>query len=97
MKKEIWTETASFEYEENIDYLLKRWSDQVVLNFIEKVETMLYNIKTSLVEYPLTDKLNVRKCVICKQITMFYQINDSNDVEILSFWSNYKDDKEIRF
>jgi hypothetical protein len=97
MRKEIWTDTASKEYDQNIDYLLKNWSDKVALDFIEKVESVLYNIKVSLVEYPLTNRGDVRKCVLCKQITLFYQINNTNDVEILSFWSNYKDDKEIKF
>jgi plasmid stabilization system protein ParE len=97
MRKEIWTETASNEYDQNIDYLLRNWSEKVALDFIEKVESVLYNIKASLVEYLLTNRGNVRKCVICKQITLFYQINNTDDVEILSFWSNYKDDKEIKF
>lgn len=97
MRKEIWSETASTEYDENIDYLLKKWSDKVALEFIEKVESVLYDIKAGLIEYSLTNRGNVRKCVICKQITLFYQINKTNDVELLSFWSNFKDDKDNRF
>ncbi len=97
MRKEIWTAIASDEYDENIAYLLKNWSEKVALDFIEKVESVLYNIKTEIVEYPLTQNRNVRKCVICKQITLFYQINNNNDIEILSFCSNYKDSKKIRF
>jgi plasmid stabilization system protein ParE len=97
MRKEIWTETASNEYDQNIEYLLKNWSDKVALAFIEKVESVLFDIKSGLVEYPLTDRGNVRKCVICKQITLFYQINKTDDLELLSSWSNYKDGKDIKF
>jgi plasmid stabilization system protein ParE len=97
MRREIWTETASNEYDQNIEYLLKNWSTQVAIDFINKVESVLYDIKTGLVEYPLTERGNVRKCVICKQITLFYQINNADNVELLSFWSNYKDFKGIEF
>jgi hypothetical protein len=97
MRKEIWTETASNEYDQNIDYLLKNWSVQVAMDFIVKVESILYDIKTGLVEYPLTNRGNVRKCVICKQITLFYQINNTDCVELLSFWSNYKNTNRIKF
>ena len=72
MKKEIWTETASFEYEQNIDYVLKRWTEKEALRFIDKVESILYDIKRGIVEYPLTEINNVRKCVVTKQVTMFY-------------------------
>jgi hypothetical protein len=97
MREEIWTQTAINEYDQNIDYLLKNWSSQVAIDFIDKVESVLHDIKTGLVEYPLTNRGNVRKCVICKQITLFYQINNTDCVELLSFWSNYKDSKEIVF
>ncbi len=39
MREEIWTKTASFEYDQNIDYVLKRWSEKEALRFIEKVES----------------------------------------------------------
>lgn len=95
MRKNIWTETAIYEYDRNIDYLLSVWSENEALNFINKVEIILHDLKKGLVEYPLTDKESVRKCVICKQVTLFYQVNSDDDIELLSFWSNYKNPKDL--
>jgi hypothetical protein len=97
MRKEIWTETASFEYEQNIDYVLKRWSEKEALRFIDKVESILYDLKKEIVEYPLTEKGNVRKCVVIKQITLFYEIDADNNLVLLSFWNNYQDTERLEF
>lgn len=94
MRKIIWATTASSEYDGNIDYLLKEWSDIDALTFINNVEAILFNLKAGIVEYPLTIEGNVRKCVVCKQITLFYQINQEDDIELLSFWNTYQDDKK---
>jgi uncharacterized HAD superfamily protein len=97
MRKEIWTETASFEYDQNIDYVLKRWSEKEALRFIDKVESILYDIKKGTLEYPLTEKGNVRKCVVTKQITLFYEIDMNNNLVLLSFWNNYQDTERLEF
>jgi hypothetical protein len=97
MRNEIWTETASFEYDHNIDYVLKRWSEKEALRFIDKVESILYDIKKGTVEYPLTEKDDVRKCVVTKQITLFYEIDMDNNLVLLSFWNNYQDTERLEF
>jgi plasmid stabilization system protein ParE len=97
MRKEIWTETANIEYEQNIDYVLRRWSVKEALKFIDKVEAILYDLKKEIVEYPLTAKINVRKCVVVKQITLFYEIDTDNNLVLLSFWDNYQDTEQLEF
>ena len=94
MRKIIWTSNASSEYDGNIDYLIREWSEKEALTFIQNVDTILYNLKAGIVEYSLTDEDNVRKCVVCKQITLFYQINTEDDVELLSFWNTYQNNKK---
>ena len=95
MRKEIWTETASFEYEQNIDYVLQRWSEKEALRFINKVESIIYDLKKETIEYPLTERENIRKCVITKQITLFYEIDSNNNLVLLSFWNNYQDTEKL--
>ena len=97
MRRIIWASTASSEYDENIDYLLREWSENEAIIFINNVEAILHNLKAGIVEYPLTDEENVRKCVVCKQITLFYQINEEDDIELLSFWNTYQDYKKRPF
>lgn len=94
MRKIIWTTTAASEYDGNIDYLLKEWSEIEALNFINGVEAILFNLKAGIVEYPLTVEGQARKCVVCKQITLFYQVNQEDDIELLRFWNTYQDVKK---
>ncbi len=96
MRNEIWTETASFEFEQNINYVLKRWSEKEALRFIEKVESVLLELKKETIEYPLTESGNVRKCVIVKQISLFYEIDKDNNLILLNFWNNYQDSEQLK-
>ena len=91
----IWSTTASLEYEKNIGYLLDEWSEKEALNFINDVEAILSDLKAGVVEYPLTTEVNIRKCVVCKQVTLFYQINKDDNIELLRFWNTYQDNKKL--
>jgi len=97
MRTTIWTTTATLEYDKNIEYLLEEWSENEAFNFINNVEAILFDLKAGVVEYPLTTEGNVRKCVVCKQITLFYQINQEDNIELLRFWNTYQDDKKLKF
>ncbi len=93
MRAIIWSATASAEYEGNIDYLLDEWGETEAFRFINDVDAILSDLKAGMVEYPLTIEGNVRKFVVCKQITLFYQVNIDDNIELISFWNNYQDDK----
>lgn len=67
------------------------------LKFIDKVGAVVYDLKKEIIEYPLTEKGNVRKCVIVKQVTLFYEIDTDNNLVLLSFWSNYQDTERLEF
>ncbi|MEO6454448.1 MAG: type II toxin-antitoxin system RelE/ParE family toxin [Ginsengibacter sp.] len=43
-----WTKNALADYEQVIDYLLKEWSVKVTADFIDNVETRIYNLTGSL-------------------------------------------------
>ena len=59
--------------------------------FIDEVYDIEFILKQGKVEYQDTDITNVMRCVICKQITLFYRIIDENNIEFLRFWKNYQD------
>jgi len=44
--KIIWSDEAAEDYEQNIDYLMKKWSESVAIEFIEDVEAAIELIKT---------------------------------------------------
>jgi len=65
---------SSEQIENNIDYLLEYWSEKVALEFIKKITTKGSFIIEFPHLYPLTKfRMNVRRCVVSKQITMYYK------------------------
>ncbi|MFY0688280.1 MAG: type II toxin-antitoxin system RelE/ParE family toxin [Cyclobacteriaceae bacterium] len=87
----IWSEEAKLDYDENLKYLLKEWSEEVAINFISEVEIILRLIKSNPKLYPLSDYKSIRQAVIRKQITLFYKetgsvFTPSGNWGAFSFW-----------
>lgn len=93
--KIIWSDEAAEDYEQNIDYLMKKWSESVAIEFIEDVEAAIELIKTHPELYPLTGYKNVRRSVIRKQITLFFR-SGRGEIDLIRFWNSYKDPKTLK-
>ena len=94
MRKVLWNNKAKLDYFENIDFLLREWSIKEAQQFIDEVYETEFILKQGIIEFQDTNILNVKRCVICKQITLFYRIIDKKNIELLRFWNNYQDDKK---
>lgn len=92
----IWSDEAKLEYHENIEYLTRVWSEKSAGKFVADVENVIELIKMHPELYPLCGHLSVRRAVIRKQITMFYRVKH-DEIQILRFWNNYKDDSDRDF
>ena len=95
MKKIIWNELAKIDYHDNIDYLLKEWTIDEAKIFIDEVEEVLFNLKKGTVDYSDAGYKDIKMCVVRKQITLYYKDLDENKIELLRFWNNYQDKKNI--
>ena len=91
MRSLIWNKLAKVDYYENIDYLLREWSEKEAQEFIDEVQEIENILRKGVVEFQDTDRQDVKRCVICKQVTLFYRVIDSNTIELLRFWNNHKD------
>lgn len=96
MKTIIWNDLAVMDYHENIDYLLDKWSDKQAIAFINEVDALIFDLKQGIVEFKETGYQDIRQCVIRKQVTVYYKHNSSNEIELLRFWNNYKDKKQLK-
>lgn len=96
MKTIVWTDLALNDYHENIDFLLKEWSEKEALNFIGDVESVLFELRSGKVNYKESNYKNIRECVVCKQITLYYRHISTSKIELLRFWNNYKDNKKLK-
>ena len=97
MKSIIWNRLALLDYHKNIDYLLKKWTEQEAIKFIGEVESVIYRLKKGNVSFEDIGYKNIKKCVVRKQITLYYRHLSENQIELLRFWNNYQDVEKIKF
>ncbi len=96
MSKPIfWLPEALKTYNQNVLYLREYWYEDIVDNFKMEVEKHLDFISDNPSLFRLHDKKNnVRKCLIIKQITLYYKVSDDR-IELLTFWNNYQNPKKL--
>ncbi len=46
--------------------------------------------------YPLSQRRNVDKCVLVRQVNLYYRVH-KNKIELLNFWVNKKKPKKSGF
>ena len=96
MKMIIWNDLAIRDYHENIDYLLRKWSEKEALIFINDVESVIFDLKQGNVEFKESGYSDIKQCVVCKQISLYYKHIESDTIELLRFWNNYQDNKKLK-
>lgn len=96
MRSIRWNKLAVLDYNNNIDYLLKKWSAADAQVFIDEVDEVIDVLKLGKVEYQSTNYSGIKRCVLRKQITLFYKVVDKNTIELLRFWNTYQDDKKLK-
>lgn len=97
MNKIIWSANAVSDYEQNIDYLLSEWGIKATQEFINEINSALKKISKMPEMFPMSNYRNVRKCVIRKQITIFYKINSEGKIEIVRVWNNKQNPEKLKF
>ena len=92
-----WNSQAKLDYYQNIDYLLERWSEVEAQKFIKQVSEIEFILRQGDIYYQDTDYTNVKRCLINRQITLFYLIEDSENIEFLRFLNNRKNINDLKF
>jgi len=93
-----WTDRAEETFAENIEYLANKWTDKEVDNFIEQTDYVIDNISKNPLMYIATNKRkNTRRALIGSVISLFYRVQKrKNRIELLLFWNNWKNPKNIK-
>lgn len=86
---------ASAEYEDILDYVVKKFgliiAAKVDLHFEEVINQISINPNL----YPYSDKMkNLRRCIISPQTTLYYRLN-GECVELASFRGNKMNPKDL--
>jgi len=91
----IWSDDAKLDYNKNIEYLLREWSEESAANFIEEVASVLELLKINPKLYSKSGYKSIRKAVVRKQITLYYQEKRSS-IYLVRFWNTYKDPQSLK-
>lgn len=77
-----WSQTAQNDYWDNIDFLLNKWTENEAIHFVSEVEQVLTILKQGKVTFKPTGYLNTYQITVVKQITLYYHLNQNNDIEL---------------
>ena len=88
MRTVRWNKLARLDYYQNISYLLQNWSEKEAQNFIDKVFEIETMLAKGNIEFQNTDRVEIKRCVINKQISLFYRVINRKNIELLRFWNN---------
>ena len=95
LKNVVWSPSARKDIENITDYLMDEWGSKIVSKFLVKLDWIISQISINPKQYPLfNSKLNIRRCVITKQNTLFYRINDRY-LEIVRIYDTRQDPKSL--
>lgn len=95
MRNIHWSETAQFDYWDNIDFLQRKWTINEVYSFMDKTEEVLNILKKENVTFKPTNYENTFQVPITKQITLYYKVNSDNDIELLRFFNTYQNPDKL--
>jgi len=79
---------------DNLDYLEQNWSKKVISSYLDRIDKIIALIEINPEAFPKWRDSTIRKAVIVKQITMFYEIKEDT-INILLFWNNYQNPSNL--
>ena len=93
--KIIWTPEAKESFDLNVDFLLRDWGVQVTSDFMDRVDEVVLKIQSNPQLYPPITQ-DIHRCVVVKQISLYYRVVSSQQVDLLVFWNNFKDPETLK-
>lgn len=96
-KKIIWSSLSEKDFSNIMSYLNKEWDTKVANQFIDIIEEILEQISLNPKQFPLINKKRkVRKCVITKHNSLFYQ-DGKEFISILRIYDTRQDPEKLKF
>lgn len=91
-----WTERAIFDLQNIIDYLLYKWTEKEVKNFVRKLDKRLELISINPRLFPKTKKRrNVRRSVLTKHTVIYYETS-TDTIRIVTLFDPRQDPRKLK-
>ena len=92
----IFSERASQDLTSILKYLETQWSIKTSFDFVEILEKKITLIRSNPYLYPsFKNNRPVRKCVLNKQVTLYYRIKN-HEVQIITLFNNRKNPLNLK-
>jgi addiction module RelE/StbE family toxin len=85
--KIVWSETAFNTYVKILDYLTENWTKKEVEKLEKSLEKLLQNIITNNKLCPVSKLIGYRKCVVSKQTSLIYTL-ENTQIQLITFIDN---------
>ncbi|MDG2430918.1 type II toxin-antitoxin system RelE/ParE family toxin [Flavobacterium sp.] len=95
MRKVIISKRATYELEDLFDFLDYKWSVSIRKKVAQKLNNHIEKIRLDPELFPKSNIRSTRKCVISKQITLYYDFDDKN-LNILRVLDTRQDPNKIK-
>ena len=94
-----WSDEAVKTFDENIDFLMKEWSENEIRNFIKQTNVKIKSIELNPKLYRRSEKNpHIRRVGINRKIILFYQyFSTKKEVVLLTFWNNRQEPKKLKY
>lgn len=93
----IWSSLSENDFENILNYLDKKWGNQIAFDFIELTENLLNQIVINPKQFPVFYKRKkVRRCVLTKHNSLFYR-DGKTKIEILRIYDTRQDPNTLTF
>ncbi|GAA0894643.1 hypothetical protein GCM10009122_43240 [Fulvivirga kasyanovii] len=92
MSKPIeWSPRSKQDYLNLLNYLADKWGNKTIHKFNDRLQSILELISKRPEMYPSSGKRKqVRRCVINKQVSLYYQVK-KDKIELITLFDNRKD------
>lgn len=91
-----WTERATFDLQNIIDYLLYKWTEKEARNFARKLDKRLELISINPRLFPKTNKRrNVRRSVLTKHAVIYYETS-TDTIKIVTLFDPRQDPEKLK-
>jgi plasmid stabilization system protein ParE len=82
-----WTKEARLTYYSVLHYLQEEWSDNEVIDFVDRTDKLILIISKQPYIYKASSYKQIRQAVIGKQNSLFYLVKNE-EIILLTFWGN---------
>ena len=91
-----WSEKAEWTFNEEVDFIFRKWGNEEVEKFILLVEDFIEILESGMLIGRVSNVIDARFSVISKQTTLVYRVDKTNNrIELLMFWNNKRNPNDF--